>query len=240
MVTSSKPKRSEDSPTKISFISMLPNLLTVCLILTAILFVSAGRWDWLQAWLFVLAFTGFLAFYGLWGVRNDPGQLNERRQVGKNTKSWDKVILTTYTLLLIGMLVLAGLDAGRFRWAPAPLVLQGLGWSGAVFAGFLVWWTASVNTFLSRTVRIQDERRQHVIDSGPYSRVRHPMYLGVIILMISIPLLLGSLWALIPGAMIGVLFIIRTALEDHTLQHELPAYQEYTRFIRYRLLPWIW
>jgi len=239
-MSTSKSESSGVSPAKPSLISMFPNLLAVNIILAAILFVTAGRWDWIQAWLFVLAFAGFLTFYGLWGLRNDPGQLNERSRVGQNTKSWDKVILTTYTLLLIGMLVLAGLDAGRFRWAPASPVLQGLGWLGAVLAGFLIWWTASVNTFLSRTVRIQDERGQHVIDSGPYSRVRHPMYLGVIVLMISIPLLLGSLWALIPGAMIGVLFIIRTALEDRTLQNELPTYPGYTRRVRYRLLPWIW
>jgi protein-S-isoprenylcysteine O-methyltransferase Ste14 len=220
--------------------SLLPNLLAVILILAAILFISAGRLDWLQAWLFVMAFGGFLTFYGLWGVRNDQGQLNERSQVGKNTKGWDKVILTVYTILLIGMLVLAGLDAGRFRWAPAPLVLQGLGWLGTAFAGFMVWWTVSVNTFLSRTVRIQEDRGQRVIDTGPYSRVRHPMYLGIIVLMISIPLLLGSLWALIPGVLIGALFTVRTALEDRTLLQELPGYPEYANRVRYRLLPRIW
>jgi protein-S-isoprenylcysteine O-methyltransferase Ste14 len=239
-MSKSVPEQPGSSPAKLSMISLLPNLLAVILILAAILFVCAGRLDWLQAWLFVLAFAGFLTIYGLWGVRNDPGQLNERSQAGPNTKSWDKVILSVYTLLLIGMLVLAGLDAGRFHWAPAPLVLQGLGWLGAAFAGFMVWWTASVNTFLSRSVRIQDERGQRVIDTGPYSRVRHPMYLGVILLMISIPLLLGSLWAIIPGGLIGALFTVRTALEDRTLQHELPGYPESTRRVRYRLLPWIW
>ena len=97
-----------------------------------------------------------------------------------------------------------------------------------------------MNTFLSRTVRIQDDRGQQVIDTGPYRWVRHPMYLGIIVLMISIPLLLGSLWALIPGAMIGILFTVRTVLEDRTLQQELPGYPEYARRVRHRLLPWIW
>jgi protein-S-isoprenylcysteine O-methyltransferase Ste14 len=104
----------------------------------------------------------------------------------------------------------------------------------------MVSWTASVNTFLSRTVRIQDDRGQHVIDTGPYSWVRHPMYLGVIVLMISISLLLGSLWALIPGAMIGILFTVRAALEDRTLQQELPGYPEYASRVRCRLFPGIW
>jgi protein-S-isoprenylcysteine O-methyltransferase Ste14 len=220
--------------------SLLPNLLIVIFVLAAILFVPAGRLDWLQAWAFVLGFTGYLTFYGIWVVRNDQGQLHERSQGGKNAKSWDKAILATYTFLLISMLILAGLDAGRFRWAPAPPALQGLGWLGTAFAGFMIWWTASVNTFLSRTVRIQDDRGQQVIDTGPYGWVRHPMYLGIIVLMISIPLLLGSLWALIPGMLIGVLFTVRTALEDRTLQQELPGYPEYARRVRYRLLPRIW
>jgi protein-S-isoprenylcysteine O-methyltransferase Ste14 len=228
------------SPKKITSLSLLPNLLAVILGLAILLFIPAGRLNWLQAWVFILAFTGFLTLYGLWAVRNDPGQLKERSRAGQNTKGWDKVILTVYTVLLIGMLVLAGLDAGRFRWAPAPLILQAFGWFGAALAGLLVWRTVSVNTFLSRNVRIQEDRGQQVIDAGPYGRVRHPMYMGIIILMLSIPLLLGSLWALIPGGLIGILFVVRTALEDRTLQHELPGYSEYAARVRYRLIPRIW
>jgi len=138
------------------------------------------------------------------------------------------------------MLVLAGLDAGRFRWAVAPLALQILGWLGAAFAGWIIFRTVAVNTYLSRTVRIQDDRGQKVIDTGPCARVRHPMYTGIILLMISIPLLLGSLWALIPGSLTGVLFILRTTLEDRTLRKELAGYSEYAGRVRYRLLPGVW
>ncbi len=225
---------------KTPVISLLLNLLVVVFGLAIILFVSAGRLNWIQAWAFILAFGGFLTFYGLWVLRNDPGQMNERSRVGQNTKSWDMVLLSVYVLLLIFTLVLAGLDAGRFGWAAAPMALQILGWLGAAFAGFLVFWSASVNTFLSRTARIQDDRGQQVVDTGPYHRVRHPMYLGVILLMISLPLLLGSLWALIPGGLIGALFVIRTELEDRMLRQELPGYTDYARRVRYRLLPWIW
>jgi protein-S-isoprenylcysteine O-methyltransferase Ste14 len=238
----SKPvsEQPKSPPARLSMISLLPNLLAVILGLAAILFISAGRLGWIQAWAFVLAFGGSLTFYGLWVLRNDPGQLSERSRVGQNTKSWDLVILTTYTIFLVAMLVLAGLDAGRFKWSTAPLALQILGWLGAAFAGFVVLRTASVNTYLSRTARIQDDRGQRVIDTGPYKRVRHPMYLGVIVLMVSIPLLLGSLWALVPGALIGILFVVRTILEDHMLLKELPGYPEYADRVRYRLLPWIW
>ena len=225
---------------KASRVSLLRSLLVLVLILAAILFIPAGRLDWLQAWLFILAFAGFLAFYGFWALHNDPNQLKERSRVGENTKTWDKVILIIYTFLLIGMFVVAGLDAGRFHWALVPIPLQLLGWLVAAFAGVLIWWTVSVNTYLSRNVRIQDDRGHQVIDSGPYSWVRHPMYLGVIVFMLSIPLLLGSLWALVPGTLIGILFLVRTVLEDRTLQNELPGYREYTRRVHYRLLPRIW
>jgi hypothetical protein len=137
-----------------SLISLLSRLLVFLLALAVILFLSAGRISWIQGWLFIFAFGGYLAFYGFWVRRNDPGQMVERSKAGQNTKGWDKVLLTVYTILLFAMLILAGLDAGRFTWSPAPLIWQGLGWLGAIFAGSIIFWTVSVNTFLSRTVRI--------------------------------------------------------------------------------------
>jgi protein-S-isoprenylcysteine O-methyltransferase Ste14 len=142
--------------------------------------------------------------------------------------------------LLFLLLVLAGLDGGRFRWATAPLPVQLLGWVALIFAGGLVFWVTSVNTFLSRYARLQDERGHQTVTFGSYLWVRHPMYLGVIVLMIGIPLVLGSYWALVPGGFIGILFIIRTALKDKFLQAELPEYKGYARKVRYRLVPGIW
>ena len=97
-----------------------------------------------------------------------------------------------------------------------------------------------MNTFLARYVRIQDDRGQQAVTRGPYRFVRHPMYAGVIVFMLSTALVLGSLWALLPAALICVTFILRTALEDRTLQAELPGYAEYAQRTRYRLLPKIW
>src|SRR5512142_1716760 len=116
------------------------------LVLAGILFLPAGRLDWIQAWLFILAYGAFLLFYSVWTLRNDPGQAAERSRAGPNVKRWDQILVSVYGLLLVAMLVLAGLDAGRFFWAPAPLALQVIGWLGAIFAGYLIWWTASVNT----------------------------------------------------------------------------------------------
>jgi len=223
-----------------STFSLAARMLALLLVLAGLLFLPAGRLDWLQGWLFVFAYGAFLLVYSTWTARNDPGQMAERSRAGPNVKSWDRILLTIYSVLRVGMLVLAGLDAGRFNWAPAPPALQLLGWLGSALAASLIWWTASVNTFLARYVRIQEDRGQQVVTRGPYRFVRHPMYAGIIVFMLSIPLVLGSLWALVPGALICVIFVIRTALEDHTLQAELPGYTEYARRTRYRLLPGVW
>jgi len=228
------------APRHISPAALLLRLLALLAFLIGLLLLSAGRPDWLQAWAFSLAFGAFLAFYGLWAVRNDPGQLAERSRRKENVKSWDRAILSVYTVLLLVMLVLAGLDAGRFRWAPLSPLLQTAGWVAGVLAGAWIWWTTVVNTFLSRWVRIQDDRGQRVVTRGPYRLVRHPMYLGVIVFILSVALVLGSGWALAPAALIGALFVLRTALEDKTLQTELPGYKDYAARVRYRLLPGIW
>lgn len=208
--------------------------------MAGILFLSAGRLDWVEAWRFIAAYGAFLLAYGVWGLRTDPGQIKERGKSGANVKAWDRTIMRLYSVLLLVLLVVAGLDAGRFRWAPAQPWLQALGWIGAALGGAMIAWAASANTFLARYVRIQTERGQTAVSSGPYRWVRHPMYAGIIPLMLSIPLALGSRWALVPAALIGVLFIVRTALEDRTLQAELPGYADYARRTRYRLLPGVW
>jgi protein-S-isoprenylcysteine O-methyltransferase Ste14 len=231
---------SSKSAGRISIASLIGRLLALLVFMAALLFIPAGRLDWLQAWLFILAFGAFLAGYGGWSLRNDPEQLAERSRQGANTKSWDRLLLSIYSVLLIGMLVVAGLDAGRFRWAPLGPALQVTGWIGCGASAGWIGWVVSVNTYLSRWVRIQDDRGQQVIQSGPYHWVRHPMYLGIVILMLSVPLVLGSGWTLLPGGLIVILYIIRTALEDRTLQAELPGYAEYTQRVRYRLIPGVW
>jgi protein-S-isoprenylcysteine O-methyltransferase Ste14 len=98
----------------------------------------------------------------------------------------------------------------------------------------------ATNAFLSTRVRIQEDRGHRVVTTGPYRMVRHPMYAATIIGFAGVSLLLGSWWAFVPGAVCTVLFIIRTALEDRTLQAELPGYKDYAARTRYRLLPGVW
>ncbi len=209
--------------------------------LAALLFVSAGRLDWVEAWALIAAYGAFLAAYAWWGLRRDPEQLRERGRARKaeNVKPWDRAIMAAYTVFLLLTPIVAGLDA-RFRWSAVPAPAKLLAWLGLAFAGALILWAITANTYLSRMARIQDDRGQVAVTTGPYRFVRHPMYLGVILLFLGMPVALGSWWALLPGAAIGALFVLRTAKEDRMLQDELSGYPEYAQRVRYRLVPGVW
>jgi protein-S-isoprenylcysteine O-methyltransferase Ste14 len=180
--------------------------------------------------------------YAAWGFLKDPAQFDERSQAhsAENVKPWDRIILSVYTVFLLALFVVCGLDAGRFHWTFIGTPVKGLGWLGLACAGGIIFWTLKTNTYLSRVARIQSDRGQVVVTSGPYQYIRHPMYFGIIILFLCSPIVLGSIWGLIPGVTICILFIIRTEKEDRMLREELSGYSEYAQRIRYRLLPGIW
>jgi protein-S-isoprenylcysteine O-methyltransferase Ste14 len=209
-------------------------------VLGILLFAPAGTLDWIDAWLFIAAYGIVLLIYGIRGALRDPEQLRERGKPGANTKAWDRVILSIYTVLLIVLFPICALDAVRFRDLPLPTGLKGLGWIGMALAGMLILRVMAANTFASRTARIQDDRGQTVVSGGPYRYVRHPMYLGIIIFFLCVPLVLGSGWGLIPAAAIDILFVVRTALEDRMLEEELPGYRNFMRQTKSRLFPGIW
>lgn len=206
-----------------------------------ILFTAAGRLNWTAAWVYLgLRFVAFLAS-GLWMMRINPQLINERgRKNAAKTKSWDKIFTAVYLLMLFITPLVAGLDAGRFSWSTTTLVWQVTGLIILIPAMLLPYWAMAVNPFLVTTVRLQEERGQYVVNSGPYQFVRHPMYTGMILMSIASPLLLGSWWMFLPTGITSIAVIVRTALEDRTLQAELPGYTEFTKQTRYRLLPGIW
>jgi protein-S-isoprenylcysteine O-methyltransferase Ste14 len=224
----------------LSTASLLARLLLSAGLAVALLFIPAGRLDWLQGWLLLVFFFGAVLALYLWLRRTDPALAAERQQAGENVEPWDRAIMAVYTLLLLVLVVVAGLDSGRFGWSAVPLWLQLLGWLGLTVAMATVWWAMASNTYLSELVRIQEDRGHQVVTAGPYHYVRHPMYVGVILAVASVPLVLASLWALLPAGLIAALFVIRTGLEDRTLQEKLPGYQDYTAQVRYRLIPGVW
>jgi protein-S-isoprenylcysteine O-methyltransferase Ste14 len=234
------PENSQPPKNNIKVGRIISRLFLVLVILSALLLLPAGRLDWVSAWVLITAFGLFLLFYALWVRVNDPAQLQERSRVAENVKPWDKRIMGIYTTLLPTVFIIAGLDAGRFRWSVVPVIVQVIAWAGLIFGPAIILWTTMSNTFLSRQARIQDERSQKVISRGPYRFVRHPMYLGILILFSCLGPALGSFFALVPGAAIDILFIIRTAKEDSMLQNELTGYKDYAQQVRYRLIPGLW
>jgi protein-S-isoprenylcysteine O-methyltransferase Ste14 len=208
-----------------------------------LLFLGAGRVDWVWGWVFSV--FNVLGWAGLSVVlaRENPELLNQRGKRANqlvNTKSWDWAILSIYGLLLVAMYIVAGLDA-RFTGTTPLSVVMGAGGVVLLMLSFvLLMWAMSVNRFFEGTVRIQASRGQQVVTSGPYHYVRHPGYVAVILQLIATPLVLGSSGAWIPAILGVLLFILRTALEDRTLQSELPGYSAYIGGTPYRLLPGIW
>jgi protein-S-isoprenylcysteine O-methyltransferase Ste14 len=145
-----------------------------------------------------------------------------------------------YTVSSYAVLVVAALDAGRFQWTGMPLWLHIVGTVLGALAFGLTTWVMSSNKFTKTHAAIQDDEGQFVVKTGPYGFVRHPMYSASLLMWLCIPLVLGSVWALVPAGIRAALIVARTVLEDRMLQQELSGYQEYTREVRFRLIPGVW
>jgi protein-S-isoprenylcysteine O-methyltransferase Ste14 len=204
------------------------------------LFWSAGRVDWWPAWASLAVMLGWIMATAVIILRSNPDLLAERLGPREGAKTWDTAIMSIVGLLQLVRYIVAGLDQ-RYGWSGgfplaaqmAALVVCALGYALVVLA------TAS-NPFFSQIVRIQSERGHTVTTGGPYHFVRHPAYVGAIAYELVVPVLLASWWAAIPSALSALLLILRTALEDRTLQAELIGYADYARQVRYRLLPGFW
>lgn len=212
------------------------------LIIAAILFISSGRLHWRAAWiylgLYVLGSTVSILVMELY----NPELIFERTQrLRPDTKVWDRAVVNLYGLA-IGVLtpLVAGLDM-RFGWSqqiPSAVWILALAFA---LLGFGVGsWAVALNPFYIATVHIQKDRGHSVVSEGPYRYMRHPGYLGSIMACLATPLILNSLWAVLPAALAIFLLAIRTALEDRTLREELDSYSQYAQLVRYRLVPGIW
>lgn len=219
---------------------ILLRLMAFVLILTAILFIAAGRWDWVMGWVY-MAMYACVTVIAVLVVPLDPELVEERTQIKEGVKEWDKRITVIGSVLYpLAILIVAGLDT-RNGWSlRVPPTLQFAALVVAAVGNLISIWATAVNRFYSRFVRIQKEQGHFVISDGPYQYIRHPGYLGQIIFSLASALALGSLWALIPGSLFAMLLVVRTALEDRTLQDELEGYKEYTRRVRHRLISHIW
>jgi protein-S-isoprenylcysteine O-methyltransferase Ste14 len=208
--------------------------------IAAILFLSAGRLNWTWAWVYLGICVASLLINAPIMLRTSPETIAERGQPQK-TKEWDKIVGSLWGLMIyIALPLLAGLDV-RFGWIGGIRPAWNIAGAIAQAVGLgLTSWAMITNAYFSTAVRIQSERGHTVCRSGPYRFVRHPGYVGFVLQSLSLPVLLGSLWALIPGVIAALLMGLRTFLEDRTLQAELPGYPDYIKEVRYRLIPGIW
>lgn len=214
--------------------------VSIPLVMAVLVFWPAGTLRWASGWLFLAVFTVATVVAGLVLWRVNPVIFAARSRVQEGTKRWDRVLLAVFMPLLMAILPVAGLDAVRFHWLPAPPWAVTLGYALMLAGIALVTWAQAVNRFFEPGVRIQSERGHRVIDTGPYAYVRHPGYVGAIAMFFGMALSLGSLMALIPAAATTALLVLRTAWEDETLRRELPGYSDFAAKTRYRLLPGVW
>ena len=204
------------------------------------LFWSAGRIDWWPAWASITVMLAWMTAMDIVIFRFNPGLLAERLGARKGAKPWDVAITSIIRLTQLARYILAGLDE-RFGWTGGfPFAAQVAALTVCVLGYALFVWATASNTFFSQVVRIQSERGHTVVTGGPYQYVRHPAYVGAILYELAVPVLLASWWALIASGLNAIVLILRTALEDRTLQAELTGYVDYARQVRYRLLPSIW
>ena len=205
------------------------------------LFWSAGRLDWWSAWAALAVMAVWTAATAIIVLHYNPDLLAERLGPRKGEKRWDAAIVPLLGLVTLVRYILAGLDQ-RYGWTgglPVAVQLAALALCALGYDVLFVWATAA-NTFFSRIVRIQPERGHTVVTGGPYRYVRHPAYTGAILYELAVPFLLTSWPAMVASGLSALLLILRTALEDRTLQAELTGYADYARQVRYRLLPGIW
>ncbi|MBW2030870.1 MAG: isoprenylcysteine carboxylmethyltransferase family protein [Deltaproteobacteria bacterium] len=204
-------------------------------------FLAAGRLDLLRAWVFFGIYLAGAVVGALIMWRFAPGLANQRAFVKQGTKTWDKAFLAIYfPISLVVFPIVAGLDVGRYRWSQLDTTYAIIGVILYLACFVLGCWAMVVNEHFEATVRIQTDRGHKVITSGPYRFVRHPGYLSMILGGLSACFVLGSAYSLIPAAVSVAAVVVRTHLEDRTLQGELTGYSEYVKQTPHRLIPGIW
>jgi protein-S-isoprenylcysteine O-methyltransferase Ste14 len=217
--------------------------VAVVLLFPAILFPLSGNWLWIEGWILTVWWVALYAAVFVYLYRHDPALLRERlRRPGTGgEKRWDTYWVYGVEVGFFAWLAIMPLDAQRYKWSPPfPLWAQAIGVIGLVLAFFFMYRAYVDNPFLSALVRIQTERAQHVVSTGVYSFVRHPVYLGGILMSIGAPLLLGSLYGVLIGIGMSFYIVARIIGEEKMLTAELRGYTEYKKRVRYRLIPFVW
>ena len=207
----------------------------------ALLFVPAGTLQWPGAWVFLGFMVASALGFGGWLARRDPALLAERMRspIQRDQPAADKKIVAALGLTFLIWFIVMGLDE-RFHPSRMPVALQAIGLAFLIISTVLIMRVFRENSFAAAVVKVQSERGHHVISTGPYALVRHPMYTSALVFFVGSALLLGSWWGVAMSLIFAILFGIRTRIEENTLTTGLPGYADYAARVRYRLLPGVW
>ncbi len=217
-------------------------MVIVVLVVPFLPLIISGAWDWWEAWAYgIIGVFGFIISRAL-AARRNPDILVERSRSIELTdaKPWDKILAPMLAFGSVLILAVSGLDK-LFGWtSPFSFTVKIIALIVIILGFIFGSWALIENRFFSGVVRIQTDRGHHVVSTGPYRFVRHPGYSGALWTYLAMPLLLDSVWAFIPALLLTGVIVLRTSMEDRTLQNELTGYKEFTQKTKYRLLPWIW
>ena len=218
------------------------SIITILIFPAVILFLS-GNWLWLEGWIFSLWFDAMVLSNVMYLYWKDPALLAERSKApgSDNQEKWDKYLVIGIYFMALAWFIVMPLDAKRFGWSPIfPVWLKVLGGVALLPALYLIYQATVENTYLSTLVRIQTDRKQHVISTGVYGFVRHPLYLGCLLMILGAPLLLGSMYGFIIGVIAIIVLVGRIIGEENMLVNGLEGYEEYKKKVKYRLVPFVW
>jgi protein-S-isoprenylcysteine O-methyltransferase Ste14 len=222
--------------TKQLYIRLATQSLLFLLVTGALLFLPAGTFDYWEAWVFIAVFIACNIPLTIWVAINDPQLLERRMRAGpiaEKEKS-QKIIMTIAFLAFAGEVVIPALDR-RFGWSDVPtsVVILGNALIAISYVGF--YFVFRENTYGAATIRVEENQR--VISTGPYAIVRHPMYVAALVLMLGVPLALGSWWGLLAFALGVPALVWRIIDEERLLKRDLPGYAEYAQKAPFRLIP---
>ena len=221
-------------------ITLILRSISIFIVFVIVTFITAGRLDYWQGWVF----NGLNIFFIIVTyivLRDRKDLIKERLKPGEGMKKWDKVYYAVSTPLFFVMFVVSILDASRFYWKPAvPFLIVVIGIITYAIGQLIILWAKKTNKFFSSVVRIQSDRKHTVCSDGPYRFMRHPGYFGGLLFTIATPLMLGSFWGILPAIITLILMFARTYLEDNTLKNELPGYTEYSKKVKYKIIPFLW
>jgi protein-S-isoprenylcysteine O-methyltransferase Ste14 len=210
------------------------------LVMAMVLFIPAGTAAWPAGWAYLLLFAAFSAAITLWLLRHNPGLVEERLRFRPGQETWDKLFIIALYVVFLAWLILMPLDAVRFHWSRMSTWLQIAGVFVLLISFYVFYLTFRENPYLSATVRIQEDRGQKVVSTGPYSLVRHPMYAGSFLYFLGTALTLGSWIGVVFLPIFAGMIAVRAAFEERMLRGRLEGYEAYMAKVKHRFIPHLW